>query len=403
MISLKRLPYAKWMGWMIGSTILADLLRPKFVPVNVESVNRTHEAPAIVSIIHAANSIFLLVPAILLFATRRGNLRISENYIFMSFLMCCIASISLIFKGELANFIYVFFLFSVTLSATLFTANWYCQNEGMHECINGICLVSTLSLMIALGLFEFTNGRLASRAGPTYWGIICIITISFAPVIRSILLRSFIYALSGLILILASARGAMIASMFAIIAQFLLHIRMAAPRRQIYFYMVGVLGVMALPLGAPLLADKLLALSDRERGIGSGATGRAEAWAQAWNLFHDHPFWGIGYRQHEKYITVATSAHQAYLAMLAEMGAVGLTLYLVFLLGGTVRMALRAWKKPNSTNIAAAAFLCAYVIIGFTENMALATGLPLPLTMLFISAYAWSRDPGTRRSSFVAA
>lgn len=71
----------------------------------------------------------------------------------------------------------------------------------------------------------------------------------------------------------------------------------------------------------------ILALDDRYRGLNSGFTGRLEAWSATYQIWKDNPFLGCGYRTHEQILTdtSATSSHNGYLSMLAELGLFGAT------------------------------------------------------------------------------
>lgn len=389
----KRFPFSALLGGLLGLGIIVELLRPKFNPVSIDSANRTHEVPAIVSLTHAMVCFLMIIFPVMLGLTRRTDLRRVGAFGALSALLVLVAALSLIGQDSARSYLYVVMLALVLGSAMLFSSLLDAQDEEFRKMLAVMCLAGAAALIGALSLHEFINGRLASRAGPTYWGAISMICFCIAPSLRQIRVRAVVIVLSWTVMILASARGAILASAVAAVVQFAGWMRRSPREKRVYFLSAILIFLLVVPFGLPLIANALFDISDPRRGLDSGATGRAEAWAQALKLFYEHPVLGMGYRQHEQFITVATSAHQAYLAVLAEMGLVGLTLYLIMLLGATARQTIRMWQHPTMVDIAGASYLWAYIIIGFTENYALATGLPMPLVMLFIAARAWTPAP----------
>ena len=393
----RRWPYAGMMGGLISFGIILEMLRPKFNPVNLESVNRSHQEPLIISAGHLFVSVAIIAFPVGLSLTGRCALRRAGNFAVLSCLLIAIAALSLIGQNEVKNYMYVVLLAIAFSAAALFASTDRGQHEGFRELLAVTCIGSAVALTGALGLHEFAYGRLASRAGPTYWGMVSIICFCLTPALRNMRLRVALILMSFLVMVLASARGALLAAMVAGLIQLAGWMRRSPAKHRVYFLSAITAVILTMPLGVPLLADNIFAVSDPRRGLDSGATGRAEAWLQALDLFYKHPFLGVGYRQHEKFITVATSAHEAYLGVLAEMGAPGLTIYLILVIGATARQTFRTWQNPTMTEIAACSFLWAFLWIGFTENLALATGLPMPLIMFFVAARAWTPMPGQRK------
>jgi len=76
------------------------------------------------------------------------------------------------------------------------------------------------------------------------------------------------------------------------------------------------------------ISADVLALNDPNRGVNSGFTGRTGIWAAAFDVWLKSPLLGVGYRQHERFLPDGIPGHNAYLAMLADTGIVGLVWYL---------------------------------------------------------------------------
>jgi O-antigen ligase len=154
----------------------------------------------------------------------------------------------------------------------------------------------------------------------------------------------------------------------------------------------------ALIAGGAIL-DHVFKLSDRSRGVGTGATGRVEAWMQTLSLILDHPFFGVGHRRHQTLITAASSAHNAYLTVAAELGLVGLTAYLL-LVGGATFLAIRqAIVLRSPLHAACAAYMVSFMVSGLVERHALNTGNAYSMVMLLVCAWMFrpfSRDASVR-------
>jgi len=84
------------------------------------------------------------------------------------------------------------------------------------------------------------------------------------------------------------------------------------------------------------------------------------------------------------------------LAVLAELGSVGFLLYILLIVGGALKITVEALRSRDAGSASGAAFLWSYMSIGFTENLALATGLVMPLAMIFVTARAWAGGAAKR-------
>jgi O-antigen ligase len=130
------------------------------------------------------------------------------------------------------------------------------------------------------------------------------------------------------------------------------------------------------------VSDGLLKLDNADRGIGSGFTGRSTVWAQTLQLWMNSPLLGLGFRQHESFLPGNVSAHNAYLAMLADTGLIGTLLYIALVLGALVA-ALTIDDKPSRRLISVV--IVSYIVYGFFERRAINGGNPYSLLFLFAS------------------
>jgi O-antigen ligase len=129
--------------------------------------------------------------------------------------------------------------------------------------------------------------------------------------------------------------------------------------------------------------DQFYALSTADRGLGSGATGRTAAWKAAWDLFVRNPALGVGFRAHEQSLGVDSSAHNGYLATLAEIGLPGF-LAVLYLVARGMRLLRAGAKEPETgfTHSLLFGFCIAYLILAVFERYLINVGNPTSLLFL---------------------
>lgn len=147
-----------------------------------------------------------------------------------------------------------------------------------------------------------------------------------ATVFRTWLIRLALMVPIAVIIVLTSSRAAAVAAVAGLAMIVWLRLR---ENRQTLLALAGIgllltVGV-AVAYGDLLYntLDRFYDLSRADRGIGSGATGRTTAWKMTWELFLRNPVLGVGFRAHEQVLNVGSSAHNGYLATLAEVGIIG--------------------------------------------------------------------------------
>ena len=256
----------------------------------------------------------------------------------------------------------------------------------MAGLFSSLAVVGAFVLALAIGVGEYAWGRLASHAGPNFWGRVALACIFGTICVKSLPLKLTIIAISISVMYLTSSRGSMLAAISAGFFLALFYMRKAPPIKLGVFVMLGIILLTA----SPFVIDKVFHLSDPRRGRGSGGTGRSLAWTETWNAFISSPWVGIGFRRHEQYVTVASSAHSAYLATLAEIGIIGFLIYSVFVFGAlfrSVNFAFRIDARP--VDLATAANMVSFVMLGIFETQALTTGSLNSLLMIFVAGYCW--------------
>jgi O-antigen ligase len=149
------------------------------------------------------------------------------------------------------------------------------------------------------------------------------------------------------------------------------------------FLVIMVLLASTAVRGAVL--DDVLRLSDKNRGLGSGFTGRLGTWIDGLEAFRKRPFQGYGFRATVGGARGIPGAHSGYVNLLMETGVIGTSLIIGAVLTSIyqrVRLVqkLRPWVDVSSAaqtllnptmrfNAIAVASLCAVGILWVYEPM----------------------------------
>jgi O-antigen ligase len=240
---------------------------------------------------------------------------------------------------------------------------------------------------------EYLWGRLtAQNIQPNFWGLmgLCVGVAAFA--IPSRILAAGCVGVGLLTIYQASARGSLVALIFACLTVGFVAARELRNRKLMLSLSIATSALIGLIVVAPaipnverVIMSDVLKIDDPDRGAGQGFTGRDVGWAEAIDLWMNHPLFGVGFRQHEQLLTGISSAHNAYLSMLADTGIVGFLLY-VALLGTSLAASLRI--RERRSRIFVIALLVGYAVIGFFERRAINSGNPLGVLFLICCFYA---------------
>lgn len=134
------------------------------------------------------------------------------------------------------------------------------------------------------------------------------------------------------------------------------------------------------------LYHDLLLMDDQSRGLGTGLTGRVDAWHETLEIWMSRPIFGVGFRQHEAFVTSASSAHNAYLTMLADTGIFGLIAYILL-----ISFSLwEAWRRPMPlrARFVLLAVILSYAVMGLFERRALNAGNPHSILFVICCYYS---------------
>jgi hypothetical protein len=147
----------------------------------------------------------------------------------------------------------------------------------------------------------------------------------------------------------------------------------------IIIYLLTVLVIWWNPLMGPV--KTYFALQDRSRGLATWG-GRFLPWQEAWALFLSHPLLGVGYRVHEELMPINVSAHNGYLAMLAEIGVIGFAALLYPVWKGITFLRRKNTFEPAVSYAILIALCIAYTYLALFERYLINFGNPTSLLFL---------------------
>jgi len=282
--------------------------------------------------------------------------------------------------------LFVFMLAIVLASAELDSERF------IRNLLLGYAAMHAGAALIALIDGNFIWGRFMGRLGPNFWGAVCGYGVLAASVAQRKSLFLIIAAVDLSVLILTQNRSSMLAAATGGLLLIMLAYHWATLSGKLWMWLAGITGAVLLMFAMPFLLSKILMVDDPRRGLESGGTGRAAAWRQAIDVFERHPLLGVGYRHHEDYITAASSAHQAYLATAADMGILGLLLYLSFLTVGIGAGLYKALVYRSMPHAALTAMMVGYAFQGLLEQRAI--NFANSISLMIIMAVALTTKVG---------
>ncbi|MBI1195874.1 MAG: hypothetical protein GC138_08515 [Gammaproteobacteria bacterium] len=250
--------------------------------------------------------------------------------------------------------------------------------------------VLIVPMLIGLAVYDYKPGeRLGFYVGPLNPNAIALVAVSAA--VAGIVFKSWVARLAVIlgpvsIIYLTGSRASALAVLAAWAVIFIARLRNKGLVLNIAtaFVILAAIAtsVISIP-GATKAVSDYFALDDPYRGIHSGATGRLKTWEEVWNLALDNPVTGVGLRAHEGLLKTNTSAHNGYLATLAEIGFLGFSCVIVFIISGIVNL-LRpsvdeGWKDVQSTLLG---LVVGYMIMAIFERYLMNFGNPTSLLFM---------------------
>jgi O-antigen ligase len=220
---------------------------------------------------------------------------------------------------------------------------------------------------------EYVWGRLSAGLQPNVWGLIALSVGIAAFGVRNRLIAIACWMAALLTLYNASSRGSMVGLAFAGVLFFwywLVHSHHGHISWRLAATVIGVSACTYLVISFPDLPEDVLRINDPRRGFGADFAERGQPWSEAIDVWLSAPILGVGFRKHEE--LMGFSAHNAYLAMLADTGIVGLSVYVMFIAQSV--MAAMSRIRSNKLRYLILAAIVSYAVLGLFERRALNTG-----------------------------
>jgi O-antigen ligase len=249
---------------------------------------------------------------------------------------------------------------------------------------------------------RLVDGNLESNA----WGLFGLTVGVAAFAHRSRITGAFCLAVACLTIYDASSRSSIVGLTVATVLIGFRYMGELRNRR-----LIGAFVVLALILAFAIVVvpsthdalynfvDNIMKLDDPNRGLGSGSSGRDELWRAAIGLWWAHPWFGVGFRMHEAYMPLNFSAHNAYIAMLADTGIFGLVWYIALMIMAWIGM----FRITDArTRHLVMALVSSYTMIGLFERRAINGGNPMSI-MFLMAVMLILREEGLARVQRIVA
>lgn len=263
-------------------------------------------------------------------------------------------------------------------------------NGDQYEWGLKVFALLTTGLLVGFAWYDYVPGtRLGNGKGilnPNTIGLVSVSVFLAAMSFRTWVLRLAVMGAIAGIIVLTSSRAAAGASLVGL--AMIVWLRLRASRQPVL--LLAAIGLL-VAVGAMLaygdvmyrMLDRLYGLSTADRGFGSGATGRVEAWRWTWELFVHNPILGVGFRAHEFLLKVDSSSHNGYLATLAEVGLLGFLGVLLLLTRG-LHLLWTGSREPGPGFSQSILFgLCVgYLLLAVFERYLINVGNPTSLLFL---------------------
>jgi len=254
----------------------------------------------------------------------------------------------------------------------------------LYSCLGAVSIL----LLVWLSPQRFNApGRLDAFRNPNSIGLIAASVFFSAFALRSLALRTAVLGLSGAVILGTDSRSAIIGTVIGLFVYLVTTWSQFSKRqRTAVIVLVALSGVGAAAYSSRVMRsiDKVLALNDPYRGVGTGFTGRLSAWEFAIGLWRSHPLLGVGYRNQGIYFSKGTkysSSHNGYLSLLVETGVLGFSSVLVIFLSGAIRLWKSRKTNPRVARLALSLRGC-YLFIAVFERYTINFGNPMSILVL---------------------
>lgn len=252
------------------------------------------------------------IAALLLYP--RGFLQVWKrmNYVQLSIITVFYLSTILQFQGDgAATAVGLVYTITFLCTALMVPLIWTLPAEAIHRLTGGSAIVLVVFQVSSIAVLGWPQDRFVGGIHPNLLG--------------AVILSAFILAqfntgkLMTLLKITSFAFAAAISSRYSLVGCLI-----AALVFRVTFYKLGLRTISLLIVSACVLVilaqqySDVLMISDADRGIGSGISGRDSLWTSAFDLIANNPL-GAGYKRGDPFL----SGHNGFLRLIVEFGVIG--------------------------------------------------------------------------------
>lgn len=288
------------------------------------------------------------------------------------------------------------FGFLVATLAGIYVAVLFSSCLSQHDVLRGLQVYSllTLALLLAFAWFDFKDidgDRLGSGTGtmnPNALGLVAMSVCVAAFSHRGAMLRFALLVPALWVIYASGSRASAVGTALALSPLLWFDFKKAPLSTRLSLitpFLIAVASYTIINWDSFIVAlDQFFLWNDPHRGFVSGGSGRAIIWEDTLDIINRHPFIGVGFRAHSEFLTTGSSAHNGYLAMIAEIGVFGSTV-MFLLIAKRLLFLFRLYVRSNSRLFAIYfGFTCGFLFIAVFERFLLNVGNPTSLLFLFI-------------------
>ena len=258
------------------------------------------------------------------------------------------------------------------------------MNLDLRKTLIAQSVLINLLLPVVLARSPVAWGRLNPPEQPNYVAMMALLAVIGALGARSVIWAAALSAIPLYSMVAVQSRDSLLATATALTIAAISWIRRSQFNKVFaylflaVFWGVAICGALSIA-GVPVIEsithvfENLFLLNDKYRGISSGASGRSDLWAAAIDLWRTHPIFGVGFKGNALLMPDGMVTHNAYLAILADIGLAGFTSYL-FIISPAIYYLLRPAARHSPEYPQWAMVILTYILYGLFESRAFSFG-----------------------------
>ena len=286
--------------------------------------------------------------------------------------------------GNIASSLLFFFsLYLITMRIDL----------DLRKTLIFISIFVNILLPIVLVTAPITWGRVTPLENPNYVAMMALVAFLGALSVRSIIFATALSLIPVYSMVVLESRDSLLAATIALLVAIVSRAWRHRSKKFSIYLLLAFFGSAALCTIMTLTGSHILdsigqsfshlfMINDKYRGISSGGSGRDYLWAAAINLWEAEPIFGVGFKGHTLLMPDQLPAHNAYIAMLADMGLVGLASYFLMMSPAiyfVFKPILRFVEDPLPVTV-----IATYILYGAFEVRAFSFGNTYSVVFLLI-------------------